>query len=52
VFAHALRGLSGAKITRAKVETYRNHAGDGCAVRCSYKVSVLRCGWLLLLCGT
>ncbi|KAF8070915.1 TPS5 [Scenedesmus sp. PABB004] len=37
VFAHTLRGLSGAKITRAKVETYRNHAGDGCAVRCSYK---------------
>jgi hypothetical protein len=92
VFAHALRGLSGAKITRAKVrrlrcrscrmscrlrrctrvpcdavrhwlcltrgglpvccaapcalrraapppqvETYRNKAGDGCAVRCSYK---------------
>eukprot|EP00879_Flechtneria_rotunda_P026994 GHRR01028848.1.p1 GENE.GHRR01028848.1~~GHRR01028848.1.p1 ORF type:complete len:661 (+),score=230.98 GHRR01028848.1:215-2197(+) len=37
VFAHTLRGLSSAKITRAKIEVYRNHAGDGCAVRCSYK---------------
>lgn len=37
VFAHALRGLSSAKITRAKTEVYQNHAGDGCAVRCSYK---------------
>eukprot|EP00878_Enallax_costatus_P023141 GHUV01024603.1.p1 GENE.GHUV01024603.1~~GHUV01024603.1.p1 ORF type:complete len:609 (+),score=227.34 GHUV01024603.1:931-2757(+) len=37
VFAHALRGLSSAKITRARTEVYQNHAGDGCAVRCSYK---------------
>eukprot|EP00882_Tetradesmus_deserticola_P011967 GHRQ01012666.1.p1 GENE.GHRQ01012666.1~~GHRQ01012666.1.p1 ORF type:complete len:645 (+),score=367.82 GHRQ01012666.1:668-2602(+) len=37
VFAHTLRGLSAAKITRAKTETYTNHAGDGCAIRCSYK---------------
>lgn len=28
VFAHILRGLSAAKITRAKTETYANHAGE------------------------
>lgn len=37
VFAHILRGLSGAKITRAKEEVFRNVAGGGCCVRCSYK---------------
>jgi hypothetical protein len=37
VFAHVLRGLSGARITRAKPEVFLNHAKDGCAVRCSYK---------------
>lgn len=28
VFAHVLRGLSAAKITRAKMETFRNQAGE------------------------
>lgn len=37
VFAHILRGLSGAKITRAKEEVFRNMSGGGCCVRCSYK---------------
>lgn len=37
VFAHILRGLSGAKITRAKEEVFRNVLGGGCCVRCSYK---------------
>lgn len=37
VFAHILRGLSGAKITRAKEEVFRNVSGVGCCVRCSYK---------------
>jgi hypothetical protein len=32
VFAHALRGLSAAKITRAKTETYTNHAGGSLGV--------------------
>jgi structure-specific recognition protein 1 len=37
VFAHILRGLSGAKITRAKEEVFRNVTGGGSCVRCSYK---------------
>jgi hypothetical protein len=37
VFAHILRGLSGAKITRAKEEVFRNITGGGSCVRCSYK---------------
>lgn len=35
VFAKTLRGLSGARLTRPG--TFRNAAGDGSAVRCSYK---------------
>jgi structure-specific recognition protein 1 len=37
VFAHILRGLSGAKITRAKEDVFRGMVGGGCSVRCSYK---------------
>lgn len=37
VFAHTLRGLSAAKITRAKTETYTNHAG-------AFLCSALHCG--------
>jgi hypothetical protein len=37
VFAHILRGLSGAKITRAKEDVFRGVASGGCSVRCSYK---------------
>lgn len=38
VFSKALRGLSGAKITRPS--TFRNATRDGYAVRCSYKVGI------------
>jgi structure-specific recognition protein 1 len=38
VFAHTLRGLSAAKITRARQEVFSSAApGGGCAVRCSFK---------------
>jgi hypothetical protein len=35
VFAKLLRGLSGARIT--KPGHFKNNAGDGVSVRCSYK---------------
>ncbi|KAJ9520912.1 hypothetical protein QJQ45_014103 [Haematococcus lacustris] len=42
VFAHTLRGLSAAKITRPPKDGFQA-AQDGYAVRCSYKASACRC---------
>jgi hypothetical protein len=42
VFARTLRGLAACKVTRPG--SFRNAAGDGHAVRCSYKVGWNGCG--------